>query len=564
MGLNTYAEQERNNRKRMEKRIKEKLEFSVDRYDENARKDFLNFINKIQDNTEEVYIKPYNKSNDPGKAPNNQLIEYLKNINFETEIHNFLNSMYTQKINSDSWNLNRFLSPFPYKVKVEMDLDKITELEGLSPIPKITEIMRGFIRENIFPNALNRIESLNPKYIENELYLLPENMIASKISKGKSIVEYKWKIDFLKLFLERNFSFLNIENTHEFHFLEKLSFTRDYIKISTEIITQLIVYDLLHERFSTEEREIKSKKINESLDILLDDLQESPHKYDDIYKDFFSYIYLNYDLSLMKMQEEIQKLVIKESEITKKIVNNELTKEEILKYYLDNKENSDGFFALNFMDVPEIKKLEKENDNFNLLWSKLEETHNFKNALKKNKKELAKILFLTEKQKNNYDKDLEILKFLLEGIPTLGKNNLQALKVTANEIYLSKITTKNRKKLISEVKEAFENRENEKVVGFFFDLEINRIIKVNRDISLNTFGIIREKITRGMYREKGIEKEYETFHEIYSKIVKLFKDAISKGDADSIMKASRKIVNTLLEIIIIINKNERIALIGKK
>lgn len=134
---------------------------------------------------------------------------------------------------------------------------------------------------------------------------------------------------------------------------------------------------------------------------------------------------------------------------------------------------------------------------------------------------------------------------VLDKLPYLKGNNLQALKVIVNELESSVIVIgEERKKIKTIIMEYYKlKKKTEKENS-----------SVPNEFSLEVEAYIREKITRGMYVEKGIEKEYYFSHMYQKKISMIFEKINKMNNIEEINKLCYLVMKNIFHIIGEINK----------
>lgn len=97
---------------------------------------------------------------------------------------------------------------------------------------------------------------------------------------------------------------------------------------------------------------------------MLKELEVRKKIYGNIYKDFFSFMYLQEQIKKCQRQENIQAEIIVDEEINSRIKSNKLSKEEIVKYFIAQEGELTDFCGVNFEDVLEIKKIIDQKNNY--------------------------------------------------------------------------------------------------------------------------------------------------------------------------------------------------------
>lgn len=527
-----YNEDERIRKLRKEtKKGIEKIGFSFEGYKDEIIKKFLDFFIEMKDGVE---IRLVSGRNENGKSPNYRLMDYLLNPRMDDSINELLNYIYNEKIRDKRNERNKYmfldqrLAPFPIEYK------KVKTLGIKSYTEELVPSVRNFIRNHIITHE--NLEKI-------EFY---------KDERGK--VKYEEKIRILKQFLSKSDLYYQKQlwiaagSNLTKNFLEELYLIKQHQMILSEVINQLIIYDILlieNENL----RKNKKVKIVSILDETLLYLSTFKKNYGDIYEDFFSFIYLQEQVKKWQRQEIIQSEIIENESVKNKIINseendNKVSKEEIIKYFIAQKEESTEFCGVNFENIPEIKKIIDEKKGYFISKDEIKQDEKFggKNIYDK-KINVSRVIYGNKKIKNNYDDELGALELVLNKFPYLKGDNLQVLKVIVDELENSSIVIgEERKKIKTIIMEYYKSKNKKSNKGDFKP----------KELSLEVISYIREKITRGMYNEKGFGNEYYFSHIYQKKITSIFEKINTISNKEEIERlcylVSKNILNEIEEI----------------
>ena len=290
------------------------------------------------------------------------------------------------------------------------------------------------------------------------------------------------------------------------------------IKLHLDSMTQVIIYDLLNEKFKKEVRDIIYTEIFGFLEDYYIYLKKyfqkkSIRNSDNIFFDFF--IFLTYHDEIENLKE---KLKIKE-EICK--INyfdqiKPLDKYTQFEYAIEKSINnlkqissnySNRIFISNFEEFPELFDLMDENGLI-----EVEKLKSFK------KKDLSKtkeneIIYEKKKIKNNYDRIKEALLDFIKKYPIINEKNLQILKASIN---------------------AIENYET--VIMPFRKKLMTCVLDPKLRYSKIIVRYLRTLITKGIYYEKLIPEEFERTLTLEKKILDVFIEIFKNSSENDIRK----------------------------
>ena len=287
-----------------------------------------------------------------------------------------------------------------------------------------------------------------------------------------------------------------------------------YVKLHIDGIVQVIIYDILHEDFPKEIRDMRYKKVYEFLQKYYVQIsnEQKPiisKEPKNIFIDFYRFLF--YHKEILDFEEEIK--IRKEVDDTHFFnYTKPIDKYTQLKYAIEKNLKSSNFFykhkhyVSNFIEFPELFKFMDQNG--------LIEIEKLKKFVKENttKTKEFKIIYEKEKVKNNYDRIKEAVLDIINKYPLIDESNLQVLKASIVAIENSEIEIKPfRKKLkacILDPKTRYSNI----------------VIKY-----LRTF------ITKGNFHEKGIPEEFERSTSLEELVLNIFIE-ISKNKSDEYIR----------------------------
>jgi hypothetical protein len=390
-------------------------------YTDEIKKEFLNFMVDLKENSQEKLIIDKLKKED--KEDPNRINHYFYKELFEEEL--------------DS-NKNKFLSIL---------LKKIEETSHYRDLESKFENETGAILDFFIKQDLLEFRSF-----------VRENRIISEDTREDFYkTSYESKIEALKIFLEKR-----LEKTNCKFWFDYLYCDQSKQIIYHDIFRQLIVYDFIGDRIPENERESNYKEVSELLNSFINYLEKNPEKTlkmkrngFKIYIDFFSFIVLREKLlktkKILEIQESIKDDKYKEIEALDKATL-------FFNFFLED-EDRKSINCVNFIDLEEIKdKINPEtlevsiNDCKDLI-TKFKLTQGKKSEIIYGKKKINKF---NEKQEN--------LEHIIKIYPFLSKESLQVKRAIVSSIETENRTISSTRKTLKTLIADEELRESETVI----------------------------------------------------------------------------------------------------
>lgn len=390
-------------------------------YTDEIKKEFLNFMVDLKENSQEKLIIDKLKKED--KEDPNRINHYFYKELFEEEL--------------DS-NKNKFLSIL---------LKKIEETSHYRDLESKFENETGAILDFFIKQDLLEFRSF-----------VRENRIISEDTREDFYkTSYESKIEALKIFLEKS-----LEKTNCKFWFDYLYCDQSKQIIYHDIFRQLIVYDFIGDRIPENERESNYKEVLELLNSFINYLEKNPEKTlkmkrnaFKIYIDFFSFIVLREKLlktkKILEIQESIKDDKYKEIE--------ELDKATLFFNFFLEDENRKSINCVNFIDLEEIKDkinpitLEVSINDCKDLITKFKLTQGKKSEIIYGKKKINKF---NEKQEN--------LEHIIKVYPFLSKESLQVKRAIVSSIETENRTISSTRKTLKTLIADEELRESETVI----------------------------------------------------------------------------------------------------
>ena len=351
-------------------------------YTDEIKKEFLNFLVDLKENSQEKLIIDKLKKED--KEDPNRINHYFYKELFEEEL--------------DS-NKNKFLSILLKKIE---ETSHYRDLESKFK-NETGAILDFFIKQDL---------------LEFRSFVRENRIISEDTREDFYKTSYESKIEALKIFLEKS-----LEKTNCKFWFDYLYCDQSKQIIYHDIFRQLIVYDFIGDRIPENERESNYKEVSELLNSFINYLEKNPEKTlkmkrngFKIYIDFFSFIVLREKLlktkKILEIQESIKDDKYKEIE--------ELDKATLFFNFFLEDENRKSINCVNFIDLEEIKDkinpitLEVSINDCKDLITKFKLTQGKKSEIIYGKKKINKF---NEKQEN--------LEHIIKVYPFLSKESLQ-------------------------------------------------------------------------------------------------------------------------------------------
>ena len=390
-------------------------------YTDEIKKEFLNFMVDLKENSQEKLIIDKLKKED--KEDPNRINHYFYKELFEEEL--------------DS-NKNKFLSIL---------LKKIEETSHYRDLESKFENETGAILDFFIKQDL----------LEFRSFVRVNRIISEDTREDFYKTSYESKIEALKIFLEKS-----LEKTNCKFWFDYLYCDQSKQIIYHDIFRQLIVYDFIGDRIPENERESNYKEVSELLNSFINYLEKNPEKTlkmkrnaFKIYIDFFSFIVLREKLlktkKILEIQESIKDDKYKEIE--------ELDKATLFFNFFLEDENRKSINCVNFIDLEEIKDkinpitLEVSINDCKDLITKFKLTQGKKSEIIYGKKKINKF---NEKQEN--------LEHIIKVYPFLSKESLQVKRAIVSSIETENRTISSTRKTLKTLIADEELRESETVI----------------------------------------------------------------------------------------------------
>lgn len=398
-----------------------KRKHKVLEYTDEIKKEFLNFMVDLKENSQEKLIIDKLKKED--KEDPNRINHYFYKELFEEEL--------------DS-NKNKFLSILLKKIeKTSHYRDLESKFEN-----ETGAILDFFIKQDL---------------LEFRSFVRENRIISEDTREDFYKTSYESKIEALKIFLEKR-----LEKTNCKFWFDYLYCDQSKQIIYHDIFRQLIVYDFIGDRIPENERESNYKEVSELLNSFINYLEKNPEKTlkmkrngFKIYIDFFSFIVLREKLlktkKILEIQESIKDDKYKEIE--------ELDKATLFFNFFLEDENRKSINCVNFIDLEEIKDkinpitLEVSINDCKDLITKFKLTQGKKSEIIYGKKKINKF---NEKQEN--------LEHIIKVYPFLSKESLQVKRAIVSSIETENRTISSTRKTLKTLIADEELRESETVI----------------------------------------------------------------------------------------------------
>jgi len=390
-------------------------------YTDEIKKEFLNFMVDLKENSQEKLIIDKLKKED--KEDPNRINHYFYKELFEEEL--------------DS-NKNKFLSIL---------LKKIEETSHYRDLESKFENETGAILDNFIKQDLLEFRSF-----------VRENRIISEDTREDFYrTSYESKIEALKIFLEKR-----LEKTNCKFWFDYLYCDQSKQIIYHDIFRQLIVYDFIGDRISENERESNYKEVSELLNSFIDYLEKNQEKTlkikrnsFKIYVDFFSFIVLREKLlktkKILEIQESIKDDKYKEIEALDKATL-------FFNFFLED-EDRKSINCVNFIDLEEIK----DKINPETLEVSINDCKDLIEKFKLNQGKKSEIIY-GKKKINKFNEKQENLEHIIKFYPFLSKESLQVKRAIVSSIETENRTISSTRKTLKTLIADEELRESETVI----------------------------------------------------------------------------------------------------
>lgn len=390
-------------------------------YTDEIKKEFLNFMVDLKENSQEKLIIDKLKKED--KEDPNRINHYFYKELFEEEL--------------DS-NKNKFLSIL---------LKKIEETSHYRDLESKFENETGAILDYFIKQDLLEFRSF-----------VRENRIISENTREDFYrTSYESKIEALKIFLEKR-----LEKTNCKFWFDYLYCDQSKQIIYHDIFRQLIVYDFIGDRISENERESNYKEVSELLNSFIDYLEKNQEKTlkikrnsFKIYVDFFSFIVLREKLlktkKILEIQESIKDDKYKEIEALDKATL-------FFNFFLED-EDRKSINCVNFIDLEEIK----DKINPETLEVSINDCKDLIEKFKLNQGKKSEIIY-GKKKINKFNEKQENLEHIIKFYPFLSKESLQVKRAIVSSIETENRTISSTRKTLKTLIADEELRESETVI----------------------------------------------------------------------------------------------------
>ena len=390
-------------------------------YTDEIKKEFLNFMVDLKENSQEKLIIDKLKKED--KEDPNRINHYFYKELFEEEL--------------DS-NKNKFLSIL---------LKKIEETSHYRDLESKFENETGAILDYFIKQDL----------LEFRSFVRENRIISENTRKDFYRTSYESKIEALKIFLEKRLEKTNCKFWFDYLYCDQAKQI-----IYHDIFSQLIVYDFIGDRISENERESNYKEVSELLNSFIDYLDKNQEKTlkikrnsFKIYVDFFSFIVLREKLlktkKILEIQESIKDDKYKEIEALDKATL-------FFNFFLED-EDRKSINCVNFIDLEEIK----DKINPETLEVSINDCKDLIEKFKLNQGKKSEIIY-GKKKINKFNEKQENLEHIIKFYPFLSKESLQVKRAIVSSIETENRTISSTRKTLKTLIADEELRESETVI----------------------------------------------------------------------------------------------------
>ena len=390
-------------------------------YTDEIKKEFLNFMVDLKENSQEKLIIDKLKKED--KEDPNRINHYFYKELFEEEL---------------DYNKNKFLSIL---------LKKIEETSHYRDLESKFKEETGVILDYCISLDLLKFRS----------FVRENRIISEGIRKGFYTTSYETKIEALKTFLEKS-----LEKTKGKFWFDYLYCDQSKQIIYHDIFRQLIVYDFIGDRIPENERESNYKEVSELLNSFIDYLEKNQEKTlkikrnsFKIYIDFFSFIVLREKLlktkKILEIQESIKDDKYKEIEALDKATL-------FFNFFLED-EDRKSINCVNFIDLEEIK----DKINPETLEVSINDCKDLIEKFKLNQGKKSEIIY-GKKKVNKFNEKQENLEHIIKVYPFLSKESLQVKRAIVSTIETENRTISSTRKTLKTLIADDELRASETVI----------------------------------------------------------------------------------------------------
>ncbi|WP_340222063.1 hypothetical protein LDK25_09020 [Fusobacterium nucleatum] len=390
-------------------------------YTDEIKKEFLNFMVDLKENSQEKLIIDKLKKED--KEDPNRINHYFYKELFEEEL---------------DYNKNKFLSIL---------LKKIEETSHYRDLESKFKEETGVILDYYISLDLLKFRS----------FVRENRIISEGIRKDFYTTSYETKIEALKTFLEKS-----LEKTKGKFWFDYLYCDQSKQIIYHDIFRQLIVYDFIGDRIPENERESNYKEVSELLNSFIDYLEKNQEKTlkikrnsFKIYIDFFSFIVLREKLlktkKILEIQESIKDDKYKEIEALDKATL-------FFNFFLED-EDRKSINCVNFIDLEEIK----DKINPETLEVSINDCKDLIEKFKLNQGKKSEIIY-GKKKVNKFNEKQENLEHIIKVYPFLSKESLQVKRAIVSTIETENRTISSTRKTLKTLIADDELRGSETVI----------------------------------------------------------------------------------------------------
>lgn len=390
-------------------------------YTDEIKKEFLNFMVDLKENSQEKLIIDKLKKED--KEDPNRINHYFYKELFEEEL---------------DYNKNKFLSIL---------LKKIEETSHYRDLESKFKEETGVILDYYISLDLLKFRS----------FVRENRIISEGIRKDFYTTSYETKIEALKTFLEKS-----LEKTKGKFWFDYLYCDQSKQIIYHDIFRQLIVYDFIGDRIPENERESNYKEVSELLNSFIDYLEKNQEKTlkikrnsFKIYIDFFSFIVLREKLlktkKILEIQESIKDDKYKEIEALDKATL-------FFNFFLED-EDRKSINCVNFIDLEEIK----DKINPETLEVSINDCKDLIEKFKLNQGKKSEIIY-GKKKVNKFNEKQENLEHIIKVYPFLSKESLQVKRAIVSTIETENRTISSTRKTLKTLIADDELRASETVI----------------------------------------------------------------------------------------------------
>ena len=482
-----------------------KRKHKVLEYSDKIKKEFLDFLVDLKENSQEKLI--INKLRKEGEK--------------KSKNHKFYDDLFKEGFDVDKRNFYFIL------------LNKIEEISHYK------DLKTKYLEETKFNKELAKNNTL---LILRE-FIRDSRIILENVREDFYKISYLEKMEIIRMDIEF-IHYLGLEKCK--FWLEELVEDKYRQLLCYDVFQQLIVYDIITDRIPEIEREKNYKKMCEFLDSFLDSLkynQEKPLKekkdISKIFIEFFSFIILREELiknkEILDIEESIKNLVCKEIKpLDKKVLFfNHLL--ETSKEQEENNYEDINIGIVNFIELEEIKdKIDRDT-----LTISLNKCKNLIEDFKLTQKDKIEIIYGKGKI-NKFKEKQEDLETIINAYPFFSKKSLQVKKAIVSNIKNDTSLILPFRKTLKELIKDENLRESETVIKH-----------------------IRMRITKGLYEEKNNLKGFQMSINLERKINDIFFKIYSFKNRKFREEYMNKFINYFFDSLVSIKK-EKIILTTKE